>query len=195
MSSKKRSSRPPRGVPKTAIRGQLVELRPLQPSDAPALNLILRDRRATRFLPPRVRRETGKQFVARALRESRLGAGPAFAILPLGADEAIGQIRFVQWVRLEKSAEVGYWIRRKHWGRGFGTESLRLMCAYGFGELLLRRIEAIVVAGNIGSSRVLEKVGFRREGISRQAVRADGRWRDDWRFGILRGELGESRSR
>ncbi|MFZ0831192.1 MAG: GNAT family N-acetyltransferase [Thermoplasmata archaeon] len=177
------------------LRGRGVELRPLRPADAPALHLVLRDRRATRFLPPRVRRETGRQFVTRVLREERRGAGVAFAIVPLGSKEAIGQLRLFNWSPLNGEAEIGYWIRRKHWGRGFGTEAVRMACRFGFRAMSLHRIEAIVVVGNGGSRRILEKAGFRAEGRSRQASRIGPRWVDEWRFGLLRGELVDPKSR
>ncbi|MGC2288788.1 MAG: GNAT family N-acetyltransferase [Thermoplasmata archaeon] len=172
-----------------ALRGRLVTLRPLRRTDASALDRVLRDRTATRFLPPRVRKETGRQFVARVLREQAQVAGSAFAIVPVGSEETVGQIRFVHWFPSKGEAEVGYWIRRKHWGRGFGTEALWLLCRYGFRSRSLHRIEAIVVVGNRGSRRVLEKVGFRAEGRSRQASRLRNGWVDEWRFGLLRGEL------
>jgi RimJ/RimL family protein N-acetyltransferase len=163
-------------------------LRPLRLSDAPSLHLVLRDRRATRFLPSRVRRETGPDFVRRVLREQRKGVGVAFAIVPVGSREAVGQLRFVNWFPMNREAEVGYWIRRKYWGRGFGTDAVRLACRYGFRSMSLHRIEAIVVEGNFGSRRVLEKAGFRMEGRSRQAARVGHRWMDEWRFGLLRSE-------
>jgi [ribosomal protein S5]-alanine N-acetyltransferase len=171
------------------IHGRRIRLRPLRLSDAPALDRVLRDGRATRFLPPRVRKETGRQFVLRVLREDRRGGGKAFAIIPVGSTEAIGQIRLLNWHPTAREAEAGYWIRRSHWGRGFGSEALWLTCRYGFRRMALHRIEAIVVEGNFGSRRVLEKAGFRFEGSSRRAARLGGQWVDDWRFGLLRGEL------
>ncbi|MCI4352567.1 MAG: GNAT family N-acetyltransferase [Thermoplasmata archaeon] len=171
------------------LRGRLVALRSLRVTDASALDTLLRDGRVTRLLPPRVRRETGRQFVTRVLREQRRGEGVSFAVLPLGSDEVIGQIRLINWSRSERTAEVGYWFRRKYWGRGFATDALRLTCRFGFRHLSLHRIEAIVVVGNVGSRRVLEHVGFRLEGRSRRAARLAVRWADEWRFGLLRGEL------
>jgi len=176
-------------VPRPSLHGRLVELRPLQLSDARALNLVLRDRRATRFLPPRVREETGTQFVTRILREKGREEGTPFAIRPVGSEETIGQIRLFNWSPLEREAEVGFWIRRKHWGQGFGTDALRLICRFGFRSMSLHRIEAIVVVGNVGSRKVLEKAGFRAEGRNRKSARLGERWIDAWRFGLLRGEL------
>jgi RimJ/RimL family protein N-acetyltransferase len=173
----------------TTLRGRRTVLRPLRISDSRALDGILRDRSVTKFLPPRVRRETGRQFVARALREQRRDGGPSFSVRRIGSDDVIGQIRFVNWSRSERTAEVGYWIRRREWGKGVGTEALVLICRFGFHSMLLQRITANVVAGNTRSQGILEKVGFRREGVSRQAARLAGRWADEHVFGLLRGEL------
>jgi RimJ/RimL family protein N-acetyltransferase len=172
-----------------SLYGKRVTLRPLRLSDAHALNAVLRDRRVSRFLPPRVRDESGMQFVRRVLFEGKRDGVPAFAILPAGLEEVVGQIRFVDWSRSDRKAEVGYWLRRRFWGRGLGTEALLLVCRFGFGKMSLRRIEAKVLAGNLRSRRLLEKVGFRLEGQSRLSGRLAGRWVDEWTFGLLRGEL------
>lgn len=142
-------------------------------------------------MPPKVRHESGSEFVKRVLAERARDGGPAFAILPVGSDEVVGHIRFVNWSRPDRKAEVGYWLRRRFWRRSLGTEALRLVCRLGFGKMSLRRIEATVVSGNLGSRRLLEKVGFRLEGQSRRSVRLSGRWVDAWTFGLLRGELKE----
>lgn len=171
------------------LRGRRVELRRLRRSDASALDMVLRDRRATRWLPPRVRGETGARFVARVLAETRRGDGAPFVIRPLGATEVVGQIRLFHCSPLERNADVGYWIRRSSWGNGFATEALSLACRYGFRSMALARIQAKVVVGNDASRRVLEKVGFQLEGTERRsAVLARGRG-DVWSFGLLRGEL------
>lgn len=171
------------------VRGESVELRSLRPSDSKALDGLLRDHRVTRLLPPRVRRESGREFVDRVLAEQRRGEGVAFAVLRLGTNEVVGQIRLINWSAAERTAEVGYWFRRKYWGRGFATDALRLTCRFGFERLALHRIEAIAVVNNIGSRRVLEHAGFRLEGRCRKASLLSDGWADEWRFGLLRGEL------
>jgi len=172
-----------------SIHGRLVTLRPLRRSDAPSLDRVLRDMRATRWLPPRVRRETGEQFVERVLQEQRTGRGLAFAIVPQGSQEAVGQIRLFDWYPPEQRAEIGYWIRRAYWGRGFATEALRLTCQAGFRRLHLHRIDANVVAENVASAKVLEKVGFREEGVARSSARVGQGWADVRIFGLLRPEF------
>jgi ribosomal-protein-alanine N-acetyltransferase len=178
-----RAERSPR-----TLRGARIRIRPLRLSDAAALGRILRDRRVTRMLPSRVRREDGRRFVTRVLREQRAGDGAAFAILPIDADRVVGQIRLFNRSRWERQAEVGFWLRRRCWGRGFGSEALRLVCEFGFRSLDLHRIVAFVVVGNERSARALEAVGFRREGRSRRAARTASGWADVWCYGLLRGE-------
>lgn len=75
-------------------------------------------------------------------------------------------------------AEVGYQLGRPHWGRGYATEALRAVVAWGFGTLGLRRIWARVNPGNTASCRVVEKAGLRREGLLRRCEYAAGEWRD-----------------
>jgi len=67
-------------------------------------------------------------------------------------------------------AEFGYWLGRPYWGRGFATEAARAIVAHAFAARGLRRLEAHVFAPNIASAYVLEKCGFTREAILREAV-------------------------
>jgi RimJ/RimL family protein N-acetyltransferase len=57
-------------------------------------------------------------------------------------------------------AEVGYWLGRAYWGRGIMTEALQSALRYGFGRLAVRRVQSMVMAPNVASTRVLEKAGF-----------------------------------
>jgi RimJ/RimL family protein N-acetyltransferase len=66
-------------------------------------------------------------------------------------------------------AEFGYWLARAYWGRGIATEVAQLLTAYGHRDRRLRRLEAHILAPNIASARVLEKSGFIREAVLRQA--------------------------
>jgi len=127
--------------------------------------------------------------VDRVLSEQREDGGLCFAIVPNGTREAVGQIRLFDWSPLQRHAEVGYWIRRRYWNRGFGTEALRLICQEGFRRFRLHRIVASVVAPNRASARVLEKAGFRQEGTSRSAARLARGWADERAFGLLRSEF------
>jgi RimJ/RimL family protein N-acetyltransferase len=86
--------------------------------------------------------------------------------------------------------ELGYWIGVPYWNRGYMTEAVREVIAYGFGALPLRRIQATAYPRNASSSRVLEKAGLRYEGTLRgyyvkhhidEDVRMYAILRDHWR--------------
>lgn len=77
-----------------------------------------------------------------------------------------------------QSAWIGYSLDQDYNGRGYMTEAVRFVVRHAFEILVLHRIEAGVMPHNEGSLRVLEKAGFRREGLSRRNVKIDGRWRD-----------------
>ena len=73
-----------------------------------------------------------------------------------------------------RSAELGYYLGKQFWGRGITTAAVKVVTTYGFETLGLIRIYARVRKSNGASSRVLEKAGYRREGILRQAGLTQG---------------------
>ena len=89
----------------------------------------------------------------------------------------------------EFRGDMGLWIGRDFHGRGYGTETVRLVARYAFERLQLAKLEATVFVGNVASRRVFEKCGFTLEGTIRRAVRKRGRWVDEWLFGLLPEEL------
>ena len=72
-------------------------------------------------------------------------------------------------------AELGYWLAKNHRGRGVMTRAVRIICSFGFQKLKLRRIYATVFSRNKASARVLEKAGFRFEGVLRKENMKKGR--------------------
>lgn len=101
-------------------------------------------------------------------------------------DEVIGAIGLkMREDVFRRGAEVGYWIGEAHWGNGLATEALGGITRYAFETLGLRRLSAGVFANNPSSARVLEKAGFRREGIERGAVEKDGAVLDHLLYGKL----------
>lgn len=103
-------------------------------------------------------------------------------------DNLIGTGGFNIWNRDNSSAEIGYDLAQQHWGRGLMAEALRPMLGFGFRQMGLNRIEADVTVGNDASARVLEKLGFREEGLLRQRGFWKGEYHDLRFFGLLRDE-------
>jgi ribosomal-protein-alanine N-acetyltransferase len=95
------------------------------------------------------------------------------------------------WRRDIRCAEVGYHIGPPFWGNGYATEVLRALVDFGFQHMNLNRIEGRHNAGNDASGRVMEKLGFKREGVWRQREFKDGRFVDVVQFSLLREEYVE----
>ena len=75
----------------------------------------------------------------------------------------IGECGFVHIAHPQ--AELYYALAKEHWGKGFATEALSALIAFGFQEIQLERFEAWIIAGNIGSHKVAQKVGMKCETI------------------------------
>jgi [ribosomal protein S5]-alanine N-acetyltransferase len=112
----------------------------------------------------------------------------AFAVIDAGENTFVGSIS-LEIERACDRAELGYWIGKPFWNRGYCTEAARAVLAYGFRELALHRIFAHHFRRNPASGRVMEKVGMVREGLARGHVKKGERYEDLVYYGILRQDL------
>jgi [ribosomal protein S5]-alanine N-acetyltransferase len=87
-----------------------------------------------------------------------------------------------------QTAEIGYELDPQYWGQGYATEAARSVLQLGFETFKLHRISANCVADNVGSARVLEKLGMRLEGRLRENQYFKGRWWDTFLYAILEEE-------
>ena len=98
----------------------------------------------------------------------------------------IGTIGLYLYSEKNKRAELGYDLAREHWGNGYMTEAVSEVIRYGFIELGLNRIEATVDTRNTNSYRLLERVGFKREGLLRQRHHYGSSYQDELFYGLLK---------
>ena len=84
-----------------------------------------------------------------------------------------------------KTAEVWFKIHKDFWSKGYTTEALTKLIELGFNDLALHRIEAGCAVENIASSKVLEKVGMKKEGMKRKKLPIRGEWKDNYFYAIL----------
>lgn len=90
------------------------------------------------------------------------------------------------------TAELGWWIGTRWWGRGITAVAVRGLIRYCFEDLDLHRVEAGVMVPNQASARVAEKAGLRLEGVAKEAYLKRGERLDRLLFGLARSELAES---
>lgn len=84
-----------------------------------------------------------------------------------------------------KSCFLSYKIDGQYQGKGYATEAVKEVCDFAFNILQLHRIESYVMPRNAKSLRVMEKLGFEEEGISRRCLEVNGVWEDHVRFSLL----------
>lgn len=100
----------------------------------------------------------------------------------------IGTCGYHKWGRRDHKAEVGYDLSPFAWGHGYMSEAFERIVVFGFTEMDLNRIEAIVHPENGASLRLLERHGFAREGLMRQVLCRDGVFYDHWLLSLLHSE-------
>jgi RimJ/RimL family protein N-acetyltransferase len=84
-----------------------------------------------------------------------------------------------------REGDIGYELSPAYWGQGYATEAARAIVQFGFAELRLHRIWSWCIADNVGSWRVMEKIGMRREGRLRENEYFEERWWDTLLYAIL----------
>lgn len=88
-----------------------------------------------------------------------------------------------------RSTSLGYWVDRAHAGQGIMSTAVALASDYLFTRVGLHRIEINIVPDNAPSLRVVEKLGFRSEGLRKDYIHINGRWRDHRSFALTRDEI------
>ncbi len=133
-----------------------------------------------------------KEWFEKDLVEQQKNDELFFLIRTLEEDLTIGLIGLdgIQWVHGDAWVGIGLG-EREYWGKGYGTDAMRILLRYAFEELNLHRLSLSVFEYNSRAIRSYEKVGFVIEGRARQFLNRDGRRYDMIFMGILRDEWKE----
>lgn len=178
------------------LRTDRLILRPWSERDIDAITEACQDPEIQRYVPLPVpyTRAHAEEFVRETAPKGRAaGTDVIFGAFFAETGEPVGSVGMHRLKGLRSphggTGEIGYWTAAGARGRGFMTEVAREVCRWGFEELGLARIEWLAAAGNEASWRVVEKVGFTREGTLRSyAVFRDQRV-DMWIGSLLRTEV------
>ncbi len=132
---------------------------------------------------------TAKQIKAAIEKEETESQEIQFAIRTLVEDRLIGFVALGGIIWPHGDSFVGIGIGdRTYWGKGYGTDAMRVLLRYAFTELNLHRLSLNVFSYNRRAIRSYEKVGFVVEGRQRQPLRRDGQYHDLIFMGVLRDE-------
>jgi RimJ/RimL family protein N-acetyltransferase len=172
-----------------------LRLRWITPDDVPALYEIFGDPVVCRYWsrPPlrnladavELQREITSYFRERSLFQ--------WGITGVRDDRVIGTCTLASLTAEHRRAEVGFALARAAWGRGYMAEALPALIRFAFEVLELHRLEADVDPRNQRSIDLLERVGFRREGLMRQRYHLNDELQDALFYGLLRDEFQHAR--
>ncbi|MFH0929158.1 MAG: GNAT family protein [Candidatus Aenigmatarchaeota archaeon] len=101
-------------------------------------------------------------------------------------DKFVGTISIEKIDKLNKNANIGYWVAKSYRGKGIATKAVKLAVKFGFSKFKLKRIYATVRKDNVASCKVLENVGFDREGLLRKSVFRKGKFYDERLYSVLK---------
>ena len=163
-------------------------LRPLEPDDLPDLIRYHIRSEFIRYLPIPVQTpETIAKFLNERLAEESdpNRKGWEFGIVPKDVGHVVGTVRIGLRPREDRAAYLAYGIDIDFRGRGYVTEAVNAVIAFGFDELKLHRIWATADIENPESTRVMERVGMHRECLMREDKFIRGEWRSSLLYAIL----------
>jgi len=168
------------------LAGSRLRLRALEARDADALFALHSDALVMRYwsTPPWRERAQAVAHIERMQRERRQAEFYPW-VATLDDDALIGACSLFALSREHGRAEIGYALRREFWGRGLAQEMLDLALAHAFDAIGLNRIEADIDPENAASCRLVERLGFTREGLMRERWRVGGGVQDTALYGLL----------
>lgn len=177
--------------PDLSIHTARLSIRRVQPADLGDLLVVNGDDEVTRFLPyPSWKTAADAQFWFERMTALQAAGGTVQYVIEHAAlARVIGSCLLFRHEPASARAEVGYVLGRQHWGQGLMLEAMRGLVGHAFDVFGLRRLEADVNPLNLASVRLLERLGFVREGLLRQRWVTQGKVSDSLMFGLLRGEV------
>lgn len=175
-----------------AIHGDRVHLRTPQMGDFPVWAALREESRA--FLTPweptwpvdDLSRSAFRRRIRRYMQDVREDSAYPFFIFRNSDETLVGGITLSNVRRgVTQSASVGYWVGGPFARQGYMTAAVVTLVPFVFDQLRLHRLEAACLPSNAASIRLLEKVGFAREGFARRYLRINGVWQDHFLYAML----------
>jgi ribosomal-protein-serine acetyltransferase len=170
--------------------GTQISLSPIDPADGPELWTLVERSRAhlERWLPWVPFNSTpsaSQRYVDSCAGDWDAGKAVRLGIRLRQGGTLVGLVGLDNCVHIHKSCELGYWLAESATGQGFMTQAVRLCLGFAFGELGIHRVRCAAATENTRSLGVIRRLGFRFEGVARQAEYVQGAWLDHAVFGLL----------
>lgn len=173
-------------LPTPTLRTARLRLRPFDDADADALFALHSNAFVLRYwdAPPWNDRGRAERFVAACRQMADDSTGARLAVERESDGAFLGWCSLTRWNPDFRSAATGYCFAEAAWGHGYATEAATALLQWAFDTLDLNRVQAETDTRNTASARVLEKLGFVREGTLCQDCIVDGDVSDSWVYGL-----------
>ncbi|WP_195837895.1 GNAT family N-acetyltransferase [Tissierella pigra] len=113
------------------------------------------------------------------------------AVIKKNSNKLIGACGLHISDKEDREGWIGYAINKLYWRKGYGTEIAKKLLYIGFNEFKLHRIYATCDPNNLGSEKILQKIGMKKEGCLRKHMWCKDRWRDSLLYAILEEEYNQ----
>ncbi|MGK7369659.1 MAG: GNAT family N-acetyltransferase, partial [Candidatus Halalkalibacterium sp. M3_1C_030] len=155
-------------------------LRPFKAGDAPAIQNLAGSVEIARntFIPHPYKEGMAEEFIDQSKMKAESGEWANFAVILKKEDILIGSIGYKDIDSKHNRAELGYWIGKPYWGKGYATEAVVKLIQFGFEHLKLHRVYATPFGSNTASQKVLEKAGMKKEGSLKDHIYHFGEYHD-----------------
>ena len=175
-------------LPTPSLHTDRLRLRAFDDGDAQDLFALHSNARVLRYwdAPPWSDPARAERFIAACRQMAAEGSGARLAVERASDGAFIGWCGLIAWNPAYRSASLGYCYDEAAWGHGYASEAARALLGWAYDTLDLNRVQAETDTRNVASARVLEKLGFRREGTLREDCVVDGEVSDSWVYGLLR---------
>jgi len=177
-------------LPTPTLHTDRLQLRPFSTTDADALYALHSNAHVLRYWdsPPWTEPERAERFIAACRQLADEGTGARLAIDRASDGAFLGWCGLTRWNPDYRSASLGYCLGEAAWGQGYATEAAYAVLQWAYDTLDLNRVQAEADTRNVASARVLEKLGFVREGTLREDCVVNGEVSDSWVYGLIRRE-------
>jgi RimJ/RimL family protein N-acetyltransferase len=171
------------------LTGNLISLRELRASDAPALFSALSSDQVSKFIsPPPATVDGFGRFIDWAIRQRLSGQYVCFAVVPDGSDTAIGIFQVRSLEPAFGTAEWGFAVAPEFWGTGVFVDGAKLIVDFAFKVIGVTRLEARAALKNGRGNSALRKLGAVQEGVLRRSFLRNGEYLDQALWTILKDE-------
>lgn len=177
-------------LPTPTLHTARLRLRPFGDTDANNLFALHSSTSVLRYwdAPPWSELARAERFISVCRQMAEEGTGARLAVDRVSGGAFIGWCGVTRWNPDYRSATLGYCFAEQAWGHGYATEAARVVLRWAFDTLDLNRVQAETDTRNAASARVLEKLGFVREGTLREDCVVNGEVSDSWVYGLVRRE-------